>query len=289
MGFKNQFKTVILLGLLSALMVYFGSLFGQSGLYIGLAFAVGTNFFSYFFSDKMVLAMYRAKEVTEKDYPDFYKSVRHIAQRAKIPMPKVYIIPTNSTNAFATGRNPKHSAVACTQGILEILSPSELEAVIAHEIGHVKNRDILIATVAATIASVIAFMAHMARWAAIFGGFGGRDNDSGGNGIELLFLAILTPIIAMLIQFAISRSREFIADETSAKLTRNPHALISALKKIENNVKVNPMRMGSTSTASLFILNPFSTKGFIKLFSTHPPTEERIAKLKKMRHRDLRD
>lgn len=282
MGIQNQLKTVLLLGLLSLLLVYVGSLFGQSGLYIGLAFALGTNFFSYFFSDKIVLAMYRAKEVTEKDYPEFYKSVRHIAQRAKIPMPKVYIIPTTSTNAFATGRNPKHAAVACTQGILEILTPSELEAVIAHEIGHVKNRDILIATIAATIASVISFLAYMARWAAIFGGFGGRNNDRGSSGIQLLVLAILTPIIAMIIQFAISRSREFIADETSAKLTKNPHALISALQKIEHNVKVNPMR-GNQSTASLFILNPFTAKGFIKLFSTHPPTEERIAKLKKMR------
>jgi heat shock protein HtpX len=282
MGIQNQLKTVVLLGLLSLLLVYLGSLFGERGLYIGLAFALGTNFFSYFFSDKIVLAMYRAKEVSEKDYPEFYKSVRHIAQRAKTAMPKVYVIPTNSTNAFATGRNPKNAAVACTQGILELLTHSELEAVIAHEIGHIKNRDILIATIAATIASVIAFMASMARWAAIFGGFGGRNSDRGSSGIQLLFLAILAPIIAMIIQFAISRSREFIADETSAKLTKNPHALITALQKIENNVKTNPMRIGNQSTSSLFILNPFTAKGFIKLFSTHPPTDERVARLKKM-------
>ena len=222
MSVGNQIKTVVLLGILSALLIGIGSFFGQSGIIIGFVFAILMNFGSYYFSDKLVLRMYKAQEISRKDHPDLYNAVQDVSQMAKIPMPKVYIIPSENPNAFATGRNPKHAAVACTDGILQLLTKSELKGVIAHEIGHIKNRDILIATIAATIASVISYIAMMARWGAIFGGFGGRDRD-GGNMIELLFLAILTPIIATIIQLAISRSREFLADETSARLTHQPH------------------------------------------------------------------
>lgn len=282
MGIANQFKTVVLLGMLSALLIGIGSFFGRQGIIIGFVFAILMNFGSYYFSDKLVLRMYKAQEISRKDHPDLYNAVQDVSQMAKIPMPKVYIIPSENPNAFATGRNPKHAAVACTDGILQLLTKSELKGVIAHEIGHIKNRDILIATIAATIASVISYIAMMARWGAIFGGFGGRDRD-GGNMIELLFLAILTPIIATIIQLAISRSREFLADETSARLTHQPHELASALQKISGGIKHNPLRFGSKSTASLFIMNPFSGRGFIKLFSTHPPMEERVKRLRSFR------
>jgi len=282
MGVANQFKTVVLLGVLSALLIGIGYMFGPNGMIIGLVFALLMNVGSYFYSDKLILKMYKAQEVTSKDHPELYNAVHEVAQKAQIPMPKVYIVPSETPNAFATGRNPKNAAVACTDGILQILSKTELKAVLAHEIGHIKNRDILIATIAATIASVISYIAMMARWAAIFGGFGGRDRD-GGSAMELLFLAILTPLIATIIQLAISRSREYLADETSAKLTRQPYELASALEKISKGTKHNPLRFGSKSTASLFIANPFSARGFINLFSTHPPIEERVKKLRSMR------
>jgi len=282
MSIGNQIKTVVLLGVLSALLIGIGSFFGRQGIIIGFVFAILMNFGSYYFSDKLVLRMYKAQEVSRKDHPDLYNAVQDVSQMAKIPMPKVYIIPSENPNAFATGRNPKHAAVACTDGILQLLTKSELKGVIAHEIGHIKNRDILIATIAATIASVISYVAMMARWGAMFGGFGGRDRD-GGSMIELLFLAILTPIIATIIQLAISRSREFLADETSAKLTHQPYELASALQKISGGIKHNPIRFGSKSTASLFIMNPFSGRGFIKLFSTHPPMEERVKRLRSLR------
>jgi heat shock protein HtpX len=278
----NQVKTVMLLGVLSGLLIGVSSFFGRDGLIIGLVLAVLINFFSYFFSDKVVLAMYRAKEANEKEHHELYNLVKETAMQAKIPMPRVYVIPSESPNAFATGRNPKNAVVAVTDGIIQIMKKDELKGVIAHEMAHIKNRDILIATIAATIASVISYLAFMARWAALFGGFGGRDRDRGGGMIELLVLAILTPLIATIIQLAISRSREYLADESAGKITKQPYSLASALEKIDGAVRHHPMRMGNKTTASLFIANPFSGKSLIKMFSTHPPIEDRVKKLRAM-------
>jgi len=275
---KNQLKTVVLLASLTALLLWIGSFWGTSGIIIGLVFAVLINFGSYWYSDKIVLKMYHAKPVTEQQAPRLYKIVREVIQLANLPMPKVYILPTDNPNAFATGRDPNHAAIACTKGILELLNDDELKGVIAHEASHVKNRDILIQTVAATIAGVISYAAMMARWAAIFGGFGGRDRNSG---LELIALAILTPIIAAILQLAISRSREFLADETAARTLHNSFGLASALEKLEQGVKKNPLRFGSKATSCLFIANPFRG-GLLNLLSTHPPMAERIKKLKDM-------
>ena len=278
---SNQIKTVLLLGLLTGLLLGAGQLLGgRQGLFIGLAFAIIMNFGSYWFSDKIVLAMYKAKPIKETDDKELYNLVKEVATLANVPMPKLYVIPASHSNAFATGRNPKHAAVAFTEGILRLLSKDELKGVIAHEIAHIKNRDILITTIAATIAGVISFIATMAQWGAIFGGFG-RDRDSG-QMIQMLALAIITPLIAMIIQLAISRSREYLADETAAKTIHNPLALASALQKLEEGVKHNPLRFGSPSTSSLFIANPFSAKGMLSLLSTHPPMKERIRRLKNM-------
>ncbi len=278
---NNTLKTVLLLALLSGLLLLAGGLLaGRTGLAVALVFSVVINFITYFYSDKMVLKMYRAKLIQENDNPELYKIVKEVIHLANIPMPKVYIIPSENPNAFATGRNPKHAAVACTTGILDLLSKDELKGVIAHEISHIKNRDILVATIAATIASVISYIAMMARWSAIFGGFGGRDrNDSG---LELLVWAILTPLIATLIQLAISRSREYLADESAAKILHNPFSLANALEKLENASIFNPIRFGNKTTASLFILNPFNAKGLFAFFSTHPPIAERVKKLRNM-------
>jgi len=276
----NQLKTVTLLALLTALALWFGSIFGNNGLIIAVIFVLGMNLVSYFWSHKIVLMMYRAKEASESEYPDLHKTVREISHLANVPMPKLYIIPSEQANAFATGRNPKHAIVACTHGIMKLLSKDELKGVLAHEISHVKNRDILIATVAATIAGVISWLASMARWGAIFGGFGGRDDNN--NIISLLVLSIVTPIIALIIQLAISRSREFLADETGAKTIHNPYALASALEKIEASVHHHPLKFGSPATSSLFIANPFKGKGLMNLLSTHPPTEERVKRLRSM-------
>ncbi len=281
---KNQLKTVVLLGLLKGLLLWVGQLVGgPGGLTIAFVFAILMNFGAYFFSDKIALKMYRAKEVKESDQPKLYGIVREVTQQANIPMPKVYIIPSDNSNAFATGRNPKHAAVAATQGILNLLSEDELKGVIAHEVAHIKNRDILISSVAATIAGVISYVAFMARWAAMFGGFGGRDREGGGNLVSLIVLAIVTPLIATIIQLAITRSREFLADETGAKIIRSPFRLASALEKLEHDAKRHPMRFGNPSTAHLFITNPFRARGLVKFFSTHPPMHERIKRLKNMR------
>jgi heat shock protein HtpX len=279
---KNQLKTVALLGGLTGLLLLVGTLVGGAqGLTMAFILATLMNVGSYWFSDKIVLAMYRAKAVNEKEEPRLYRIVKEVSNAANLPMPKVYIIPSDSPNAFATGRNPKHAAVAATQGIMKLLSDAELKGVIAHETGHIKNRDILIQTIAATIAGVISYAAFMARWAAIFGGAGGRD--SRGNGaIELIVLAVITPLIAMIIQLAISRSREYLADEAGARIIGNPLPLASALEKLEHGVKTNPLRLGSEATSSLFIVNPFSGKGIINLLSTHPPLHERVKRLKSM-------
>ncbi|MDP3918372.1 MAG: zinc metalloprotease HtpX [Nanoarchaeota archaeon] len=275
----NTIKTVLFLGLLTGIILGIGYMLGPYGLLIGLVFAVVMNFVSYFFSDKIVLAMYRAKEVSEKDQPELYKIVREVAHLANIPMPKLYIVSSSNPNAFATGRNPNHAAVAVTTGIMDLLEKDELKGVIAHEISHVKNRDILIATVAATLAGIISYIGIMARWSAIFGGMGGDDDN---NIISILVLGIITPIMAFLIQMAISRSREFEADKSAAKILHNPHGLIKALDKLENGVKTHPLKFGSKAGASLFIVNPFSAKGFTNMLSTHPPMEERIKRLKNL-------
>jgi len=275
---ENQIKTVVLLGLLTGVLLWVGNLLGgMQGLTFAIVFAVLINFGSLFFSDKLILRMYRAKEAPKDS--KLCRFVQEVAEKADIPMPKVYIIPTSNPNAFATGRSPKHAAVAATEGILQILNDRELKGVLAHEVAHIKNRDTLIATLAATIAGVISYVAFMARWAAIFGGFGGRD-DRGGGGLELLALAIVTPIIAMIIQFAISRSREFVADERGATFIQESDGLASALQKIEHAASSHPLRMGNQATASLFISNPFRARALFKFFSTHPPTEERIRKLR---------
>ncbi len=280
----NQLKTVVLLGLLTALLLWVGQLLGgMSGLTIAFIFAIIMNFGAYWFSDKIVLAMYRAKEVKESESPKLYKIVREVTRQANVPMPKVYIIPSDASNAFATGRNPKHAAVAATQGILNLLNDDELKGVIAHEIAHVRNRDILISTVAGTIAGVISYAATMAQWAAMFGGFGGRDRESNGNILSFLVLAIITPIIAAVIQLAISRSREYLADETGAKIIRNPNGLASALEKLENDAKKHPMGFGNRATAHLFIVNPFKLSGITSLFSTHPDIKIRVQRLKGMK------
>jgi heat shock protein HtpX len=280
---KNQIKTVILLGMLTGLLIGAGNLLGgKNGLILGLVFAVIINFGAYWFSDRIVLAMYRAKEIKHSDNPELYNLVKEVSQLANLPMPKVYIVPTNVLNAFATGRNKNHAAVAVTHGILDKLSKDELKGVIAHEMAHIKNKDTLIQAISATIAGVISYLAFFARFAAIFGG--GRDRD-GGNIFELLALAIITPIIATLIQLAISRSREYLADETGAKTIHNPYALADALEKLEESKKHYSMRFSSTTqaTAHLFIINPLrKSSGLINLFSTHPNIDSRIERLRSM-------
>jgi len=281
MGIGNQIKTVILLGALTGILLWVGNLLGgMQGLTIAIVFAFIINFGAYWFSDKIVLKMYKAKEVKEGEEAELHSLVREVANYAKIPMPKVYIINAPYANAFATGRNPKHAAVAVTTGIRELLSKDELKGVIAHEISHIKNRDTLIQAVAATIAGVISYVAMMARWAAIFGGVGGRDRN--GSGLEFLALAILTPILAAIIQMAISRSREFLADESAAKLLHSGFGLADALEKLENSkshFSLKPTSQTQT-TAHLFICNPFRGRGFFKIFSTHPATKERIKRLR---------
>ncbi|GBD32281.1 MAG: protease HtpX [Gemmatimonadales bacterium] len=273
----NTVKTAFLLGTLSALLLLAGqAVGGQAGLLVAFAIAAAMNFGSYWFSDKIVLAMYRAREVGP-DHP-LSRIVARLAARAGLPMPKVYIIPTDTPNAFATGRNPKHAAVAATEGILALLTEDEIEGVMAHELAHVKNRDILISSVAATIAAAIMVLASIARWGAIFG-LGGRGNDrNGGNALALLATALIAPIAAMIIQAAISRAREFAADRTGAEIAGRPHGLANALRKIEAAVRRKPLP-ANPATSHMFIVKPFSGGGILSLFSTHPPTEERIARL----------
>lgn len=273
----NAMKTALLLGAMSALFLFLGeTLGGPQGLMMGFIFAVATNAFSYWFSDKMVLAMYRARQVGPES--ELYQMVQRLSQRAGLPMPKVYIIPDASPNAFATGRNPSHAAVAATEGILRILSADELEGVIAHELAHVKHRDILTASVAATLAAAIMMVA---RFAMFFGG-GRSDDREGGNPIAAIATMILAPIAAMLIQAAISRSREFAADAGGAAIAGSPMGLVSALRKIEGASRSIPLD-ASPATAHMFIIKPFSMGGLGSLFSTHPPTEQRVAALLEIR------
>ncbi|HZW94399.1 MAG TPA: zinc metalloprotease HtpX [Candidatus Eremiobacteraceae bacterium] len=274
----NTFKTAFLLTALTLLLMFIGRYFGgQSGMMLALVFAAVMNFVSYFFSDKIALAMYRAQPVTREELPRAYATVERLAPKMGIPMPKIYVIPTESPNAFATGRNPKHASVAVTHGILGLLNDEELEGVLAHELGHVNNRDILISSVAATIAGAITMLASMGRFAMIFGGGGGRDDRRGG-GLAGLFMLILAPIAASLIQLAVSRSREYQADATGAHFTGNPYALASALQKLDAYSRQVPMA-ASPSTAHLFIIQPLLGMNFGNLFSTHPPIAKRIERL----------
>jgi len=279
----NGVKTVLLLGVMSGLLLAGGEMFGgRHGLYIALAIAVAMNFFGYFFSDKMALAMYSAQPVTPQENPEVYARVfpivQSLTQRMGLSMPRLWLIADPSPNAFATGRNPEHASVAFTAGVLQLMNDQELEGVVAHELGHVKNRDILTSSVAATIAAAITFLARMAFW------FGGRDDEDRGSGWAGLVMLILAPFAALLIQMAISRTREYAADETSAHVTHNPNELISALGKLESYSKQIPMQDVNPATAHLFIIKPFSGGGITRLFSTHPSTEDRIARLEAMRH-----
>jgi len=291
----NSVKTVLLLGLLSGLLLFGGeAIGGRTGLEYGLIVAVGMNFFSYFFSERLSLMMYRAQPVTPQENPEVYARVyplvQGLTQRMGLPMPRLWLIPEAQPNAFATGRNPHHASVAFTEGILSLMTDRELEGVVAHELGHVLHRDILISSVAATLAAAITFLAHIAQWGMIFGGYGrDREDDRGGGGaLGGLLMIFLAPIAAALIQMAISRSREYSADQASAKYTGSPDGLISALGKLERGVERIPMDDATPATAHMFILNPFSGGGLMRLFSTHPSTEERIARLQAMHGDALR-
>jgi heat shock protein HtpX len=279
----NTVKSTLLLGLLTGLFLLIGGwLGGRSGMVMAFGLAVAMNFISYWFSDKIVLASYGAKAIEEGEYPVVSRIVRGLATKAGIPMPRLYLIPSDQPNAFATGRSPQHAAVAVTEGILRIMNEQELEGVLGHELSHVLNRDVLTSTIAATLAGAVMMLANMARWGAMFAG-SRRDDDEGGmNPIALVAMAILAPIAAMLIQMAISRSREFEADASGARLTHNPLGLASALAKLEQASQIVPMD-ASPATAHLFIVNPLSGRAFLNLFSTHPPIEERIARLRAMR------
>ena len=277
----SQIKTVLLLGLLSALILLIGgALGGRGGLMTALVFAVAMNVGSYWFSDRIVLSLYRAREVAPQDAPALHAMVEELARNAGIPKPRICVIPEEAPNAFATGRNPAHGVVCVTNGILRLLSPEELKGVLAHELGHIRNRDILIQSVAGVLASVIMFVSSMIKWGALFGM--GRDDREGGNPLAALLLAIVAPIAAMLIQMGISRSREYLADETGAHLAGNPLHLASALEKLAAYSGQAPMQAGNEATAHLFIVNPFSGRGMASLFSTHPPTEDRVRRLRAM-------
>jgi heat shock protein HtpX len=279
----NQIKTVLLLGILFTLFLGIGFLFGgTAGLTIGFILAFVINFISYWFSDKIVLFMYGAKEVKEKDYKSLFNLVKDVSRDASLPMPKVYVMQNETPNAFATGRSPKHSAVAVTTGIMNLLTIKELKGVIAHEMAHIKNRDILISSIAAVIAGAISYVAMIARFGALFGS--GDDREGGvASLVYVLVLAILAPIIAMIVQFAISRYREYLADSTGAFIINDSNSLADALEKLDKGVKVHPMKKGNPATAHMFIVNPFSGGAILNLFSTHPPLCERVKRLRIMK------
>jgi len=279
----NTLRTTILMALLTVLLVLAGgAIGGRNGMTMALVMAGVMNFVSYWFSDKIVLAMYGAREVTEADSPQFFGMVRQLALQAGLPMPKVYLIESETPNAFATGRNPEHAAVAATTGIMRILTREELMGVMAHELTHVRNRDILIGSIAATIAGAITYLAHMAQWAAMFGGGRDRDEEGGGGVIGLIVMAVVAPLAAMLIQMAISRSREYSADKGGAEISGNPLYLANALRKLEMANRQIPMMQATEATAHMFIVNPLTGGGLMSLFSTHPPMEERVRRLEAM-------
>jgi heat shock protein HtpX len=277
------FKTALLLALLTAMLVLIGgAIGGQQGMLVAFVLALAMNFFSYWFSDRIVLKMYGAQPIEEAQSPRLFAMVRRLATRAGVPMPRIYLIPSETPNAFATGRNPQHAAVAVTEGIMRLLDEEELEGVLAHELSHVTNRDVLISTLAATLAGAITYLAHMAQWAAFFGGGRSDDDEHGSNPIAMILMAVLAPLAAMLVQLAVSRSREFHADATGARLAGKTWGLAKALEKLQMAQQVVPMD-ANPATAHLFIVNPLSGRAMATLFSTHPPLEERIARLRAMR------
>ncbi len=285
---NSVLKTGILLAVLTVLLVFVGQLLGGSqGATTAFLFALVINLGSYWFSDKIVLAMYRAKPLSEAEAPQVYRAVREIATRDHIPMPKLYLLPTITPNAFATGRSPKHASVAVTSGLLKIMSEEELKGVLAHELSHVKNRDTLIMSIAAAVAGAISMLASWARWGMMWGGRSNREERNGGNAafqlIAMLIIAIFAPLAAMLIQLAISRTREYSADETGARLTGNPNGLANALEKLDAAVRACPLEGANPATAHLFIVNPLRADVLAKLFSTHPPIAERVRRLRSMR------
>ncbi len=282
--FKNQLKAIILLGLLTGLLLWVGHLVGGiNGLSVMLVFSLLMNMGSYWYSDKIVLAMYGAKQVSRSEASGVHSIVEELSRTAGIPKPRIYLVQSEIPNAFATGRNPQNAAVAVTSGILKVLSKEELKGVLAHELAHVKNRDTLITTIAATVASVISYVAFMAQWGALLGGFGGdRDNRSGNNIISFLVLVILTPLIATILQLALSRSREYSADESGAKYCKTGLPLASALHKLDQAANLLPMK-GNSATGGLFIVNPFRADALTSFFSTHPSTKSRVEKLKEMK------
>ena len=285
----NQMKTTFLLAVMTVFIVLVGQMMGGTGgMVIALFLAAGINLFSYWFSDKIVLRMYKAQEVTPDETPQVYDIVRKLAVRAGLPMPRIYVIPEKSPNAFATGRNPEHAVVAVTEGLLELMNREEIEGVLAHELAHIKNRDILIGSIAATLAGAIMVIANMARWSAIFGGSRSDDEEGGGGIIGLIVMSIVAPVAAMLIQMAISRSREYMADATGAGFAGNPKGLSGALAKLGAYSGRLPMD-ANPSTAHMFIVNPLSGRSLISLFSTHPPLEERISRLGGIRIEEKKD
>jgi heat shock protein HtpX len=277
----NAIKTAFLLGLLTVLIVALGGLFGgRGGATLALILAAGMNFFSYWFSDRIVLATTGARPVSRDEAPRLYAIVERLCGKSGIPLPRLYLLPEAAPNAFATGRNPHHAAVAVTQGILDLLDDEEMEGVLAHELSHVRNRDILIGSVAATLAGAVMLIANMAKWAAIFGGFGGRREDREGGVLGLLAAAIVAPLAALLIQMAVSRSREYQADASGAEMAGHPYGLARALEKLEGYSRRLPMAAGGgAATSHLFIVNPFSGRNLMNLFSTHPPIPERVRRL----------
>lgn len=279
----NTLKTVVLLTFMTVLLVFVGgAIGGRSGMIMAFGLALVMNFVSYWFSDKIVLSMYGAQPVTEAQAPELYAMVRGLSQKAGLPMPKVYIIPDDTPNAFATGRNPEHGVVAVTQGIMRMLDREELEGVIAHELAHIKHRDILTGTIVATIAGAISMLAQMAHWALLFGGGSRRDDDEGGSPIVALVMMIVAPIAAMLVQMAISRTREYEADAGGSKIAGNPYGLANALLKLERGKEAVPMHDPKPATAHMFIVNPLSGGGIMTLFSTHPPIAERVKRLREV-------
>jgi len=280
----SNLKTVMLLALLSGIIIFLGgAMGGKTGLVFAFGLALIMNVGSYWYSDKIVLRMYNAQEVDATDAPALHRMVEELARNAGIPKPRICVIPEDAPNAFATGRNPEHGVVAVTSGIMRLLSPEELKGVLAHEIGHIANRDILVQSVAGVLASAIVTVANMMQWMTIFG-MGGSNNDEegGSNPFTILLLAILAPVAASLIQFAISRSREYLADDTGARLAGNPLYLASALEKLGAYSQQVPMRAGNEATAHMFIVNPFADANLARLFSTHPPIEERVQRLREM-------
>jgi heat shock protein HtpX len=281
----NTLKTWILMGALTILLVLMGSFFGgRTGAFIFLLISIAMNLISYFYSDKMAIAMTHSRELPEHEAPELHAMIRRLSSRAGIPMPRVYLTPSPQPNAFATGRNPEHSAVAVTEGILQLLDREELEGVIAHELAHIKNRDVLISTIAAMLAGAITWIADMIQWSLMFAGFGNRDEENEGIGSTVagLFMAILGPIAAMIIQLAISRSREFKADATGARIAGSPHGLANALLRLEQASHQIPAYGVSPAASHLFIVNPFKGMSLARLFSTHPPIEERVRRLRQM-------